>query len=142
MLDRNFQRRLTRSQSCLVNYALMAQVMNMDEPKNYAEASRKKEWNESMEQELNSSMRIDIWDLVSLPKVKDVIDTKWVYKSKYKSDGTIDKYKVRLVAKGYAQNKRIDDTETFLPMEKLDIIQMVLALVSQYKWTIFHMDVE
>ena len=42
MLDRNFERRLTRSQSSLVNYALMAQVMKMDEPHNYVEASRNK----------------------------------------------------------------------------------------------------
>jgi len=49
MFDRNLERRLTRSQSFLVNYALMAQVMKMDEPQNYAEASRKKEWNEAME---------------------------------------------------------------------------------------------
>jgi hypothetical protein len=43
MLDMNFERRITRSQNCLVNYALMAQVIKMDEPQNYAEASRKKE---------------------------------------------------------------------------------------------------
>lgn len=49
MLDRNFETRVIRSQSSLVNYALMGQVMKMDEPQNYAEASTKKEWNEVME---------------------------------------------------------------------------------------------
>jgi hypothetical protein len=55
-----------------------------------------------MEEELNALVRNDTWDLVNLPKGKYVIGTKWVYKTKYKSDGTIDKYKARLVAKGYA----------------------------------------
>lgn len=49
MLDRNFERRVTRSQSCLVNYALMEQVMKMNEPQDYAESSRMKKWNEAME---------------------------------------------------------------------------------------------
>ena len=87
-------------------------------------------------------MRNDTWDLVILPKGKDVIDTKWVYKTKYKSDGTIDKYKARLVAKGYAHREGIDYTETFSPVENLDTIRMVLALAAQYKWKIFQMDVK
>jgi hypothetical protein len=49
MLDRNFERRIIKSQSNVVNYALMTQVMKIDEPQNYVEASRKKEWNEAME---------------------------------------------------------------------------------------------
>jgi hypothetical protein len=77
-----------------------------------------------------------------LPKGKEVIGTKWVYKTKYKSDGTIDKYKAHLVAKGYAQREGIDYTETFSPMAKMDTIRMVLALAAQYKWTIFQMDVK
>jgi hypothetical protein len=95
-----------------------------------------------MEAKLNALVRNDTWDLVSLPKKKDVIGTKWVYKTKYKSDGTIDKYKARLAAKDYAQNERIDYTEKFSLVAKLDTIRMVLALAAQYKWTIYHMDVK
>jgi hypothetical protein len=142
MLDRNFERRITRSQSNLVKYALMTQVMKMDEPQTYAEASRKKERNEAMEADLNALVRNDTWDLVNLPKGKEVIGTKWVYKTKYKSDGTIDKYKACLVAKGYAQREGIDYTERFSPVAKMDTIRMFLALVAQYKWTIFQMDVK
>jgi hypothetical protein len=50
-----------------------------------------------MEVELNALVRNDTWDLVNLPTGKYVIGTKWVYKTKYKSYGTIDKYKSRLV---------------------------------------------
>ena len=130
VLDRNFERGVTISQNYLVNYALMGQVMKMDEPRDYAEALRKKEWNEAMEAKLNALVKNDTWDLVKLPKGKDVIGTKWVYKIKYKSDGTIDKYKACLVAKGYAQKEGIDYIETFALVAKLDTIRMVLALAA------------
>jgi hypothetical protein len=87
-------------------------------------------------------VRNDTLDLVNLPKGKEVIGTKWVYKNKYKSDGTIDKYKAHLAAKCYAQREGIDYIETFAPVEKMDTIGMVLSLVSQYKWKIFQMDVK
>ena len=66
MLDRNFEKRLTRSHNSILNFALMTQVMKMDEPQNYAEATRKKEWNEAMEAELNALVINDTWDLISL----------------------------------------------------------------------------
>ena len=84
-----------------------------------------------MEVDLNALVRNDTWDLVNLPKAKEVIGTKWVYKTKYKFDGTIDKYKACLVSKGYAQKEGIDYTKTFSLMEKLDRIMMVLALDAQ-----------
>jgi hypothetical protein len=85
ILDRNFKRRVTRSQS-IVNFALMTQVMNTDEPQCYVEGSRKNEWNQAMQVEFNALVRNDAWDLVSLPKGKDVISSKWLYKTKYKSN--------------------------------------------------------
>jgi hypothetical protein len=60
-----------------------------------------------MEVELNALVINDTWDLFNLLKGKDVIGTKWVYKTKYKLDGTIDKYKAHLFAKGYAQKEGI-----------------------------------
>jgi hypothetical protein len=95
-----------------------------------------------MEAKLNALVRNNTWDLVNLPKGKEVIGIKWVYKTKYKSDGTIDKYKARLVTKGYAHREGIDYIETFSLVAKLDTIRMVLALAAQYKWTIFQMDVK
>jgi hypothetical protein len=56
-----------------------------------------------MEVEFNAFVRNNTWDLVNLPKGKYVIVTKWVYKTKCKSNGRIDKYNARLIAKGYAQ---------------------------------------
>ena len=56
-----------------------------------------------MNEEHNSIMRNKTWDLVELPKDKVPIGSKWLFKSKLKADGSIDKFKERLVAKGYSQ---------------------------------------
>jgi hypothetical protein len=111
-------------------------------PPGSAEASRKKEWNEAMEQALNALVRNDTWGLVNLPKGNDIIDTKLVYKNKYKSDGLINKYKACLVEKCYAQTEEIHYTKKIAPVAKLNTIRMVLALTAQYKWIIFQMDVK
>jgi hypothetical protein len=69
-----------------------------------------------------------------LPKHKKPIGCKWIYKPKFKSDGSIDKYNARLVAKGYSQTKGIDYAETFAPVAKLNTIRMLIALATKYHW--------
>jgi hypothetical protein len=58
------------------------------------------------------------WHLVPPPKGKNIIGFKWVYKVKWKADGTIDRYKACLVAKGYKQHYGIDYEDTFSPVVK------------------------
>eukprot|EP01018_Ginkgo_biloba_P020382 Gb_28245 [translate_table: standard] len=79
---------------------------------------------------------------MEFPLDKDMIGTKWIYKTKYKSDGSIDKHKARLVAKGYAQQEGVDYTETFAPVAKMDTISTVLVLAAQHGWIIYQMDVK
>ena len=85
------------------DYALMSQVMNVVEPSSYDEAKEYEEWRNAMNEEYNSIMKNDTWELTELPKNKVPIGCKWLYKSKFNADGSIDKYKARLVAKGYSQ---------------------------------------
>nr|KYP40195.1 hypothetical protein KK1_038486 [Cajanus cajan] len=54
-----------------------------------------------MEEELKSIEKNDTWEMVSLPQNKKAIAVKWVFKTKFKSDGSIAKHKARLVAKGF-----------------------------------------
>ena len=77
--------------------------MNVTEPVKYEQAKYKEEWVNVMNEEYNSLMKNQTWELTEFPKNKVPIGCKWLFKSKFKVDGSIDKYKARLVAKGYAQ---------------------------------------
>jgi len=58
------------------------------------------------------------------------------------SDGSVNKYKARLVVKGYAQMFGVDFFETFTPVARMDTIRMLLALAAQKGWTLHQMDVK
>ena len=55
------------------------------------------------------------WELIDLPPGAKSIGYKWIFKRKLKPDGSLDKFKVRLVAKGYTQKKDFNYFDTFAP---------------------------
>ena len=67
---------------------------------------------------------------------------KWIFSIKYKADGSVDRYKVRLVAKGYTQTYGIDYQETFSPVVKLKTIRVLLSLVTNLDWPLHQLDVK
>jgi hypothetical protein len=75
----------------------------------------------------------DNWDLTKLPHDKKNISTKWVYKTKYNSDGSVERHKERLVAKGFAQRYVIDFEEKIAPVARQDIFIMMIPLATQKK---------
>jgi len=75
--------------------------------------------------------RNQMWELVDIPQHKKAIGVKWVYRTKLNSDGYVNKYKARLVVKGYARMFGVDFSETFTPVARMDTIRMLLALVAQ-----------
>lgn len=81
------------------------------------------------------------WSIVQLPTGKHSIGCRWMYKIKYKLDGSIEIYKARLVAKGYNQEEWIGYTETFSLVVKMTTIRIVLTMEAQQNWSRLHMDV-
>ena len=67
---------------------------------------------------------------------------KWVFKTKFDTDGSPLKYKEILVAKGYSQVHSIDYNETFEPVAKMDSIRLALAIIASKQWKVHHMDVK
>lgn len=124
----------------VVNFALFSTIQV--EPSVYEEAVKEPVWVNAMNDEMNSIHKNNTWELVQLPKDKQVIGVKWIYKVKYHADGSVERHKERLVAKGFAQTLGVDYAETFALVARLDTVKIILSVAAQYKWPIFQMDVK
>ena len=87
-------------------------------------------------------MANDTWDLVPLPKRRKLVRCKWIYKTKYASNGSVERLKARLVPKGFSQVEGIDYNDTFVPVAKMNSILHVLSLVALHNWEVHQMDVK
>jgi hypothetical protein len=116
--------------------------MALIEPAGYKEAVANQHWMAAMKEELMMIEKNQTWILVNIFAHKKAIGVKWVYRTKFNADGSINKHKARLVVKGYAQMFGVDFSETFAPVARLDTIRMLLALAAQNGWTIHQMDVK
>jgi hypothetical protein len=87
-----------------------------------------------MNQEYDALLANNTWTLCPILANHHLIQNKWVYKIKQKANGSIEHYKVRLVAKGFDQRCRIDYTETFSPVTKPAMVRLVHAV--HFNWPI------
>jgi hypothetical protein len=120
----------------------MANIQEIYEPHVFKEEKGRPEWEKSMEAEHEILMKNQTWYLIYLPLGKKPISCKWVYKVKYKVDGTLDKYKARLVVQGFFEREGIDYEETFAPIAKMRTIHLVLAMAAQQGWKVHQMDMK
>ncbi|CAN1266800.1 Retrovirus-related Pol polyprotein from transposon TNT 1-94 [Linum perenne] len=111
------------------------------EPQTYLEASKSKCWQRAMQEELQALEENGTWVISELPSGKRPIGCKWVYKVKFKSDGSVDRYKARLVAKGFTQIHGVDFTDTFSPVAKINSVKTLLAVAAVKEWHLHQMDV-
>ena len=75
-----------------------------------------------MKEELDALSKNHTWDLVTLPPRKFVVGCKWIYKIKTRSNGSIERYKTRLVAKSFTQEYGIDYEETFTKVARISSV--------------------
>ena len=112
-----------------VEYALATQIVGGNEitnlsditPKTFREASTgidSEKWDKAMDEEIASLNNNKTWTLVELPPDRTAIGSKWIYKIKQNANGSIARYKARLVAQGFTQQYGIDYKDTFAPVVK------------------------
>ena len=73
------------------------------DPIHYEDALKSEKWRHTMDLEIEAINKNGTWELTELPKGGKKVGVKWIYKTKFNENGDVDKYKVRLVAKGYTQ---------------------------------------
>lgn len=115
-----------------------------NEPMTYDEAVRGKDkakWLHAMEKEIESLRINDVWDLVELPAGRKVVGSKWVYKIKRDADGNTERYKARLVARGFTQKFGEDYDQTFSPVVRFESFRALMALAAKYGLKLHQMDV-
>ncbi|KAH9142061.1 hypothetical protein AeRB84_013835 [Aphanomyces euteiches] len=102
----------------------------------------KHEWIKATDAEYNSLMQHNTWTLCELPPDRKPIGCRWIFTKKYAADGTLSRYKARLVAQGFTQVAGVDYTEVFAPVIQTSSIRFLLALAAMSSMKICHMDVQ
>ncbi|GJY03740.1 putative RNA-directed DNA polymerase [Tanacetum coccineum] len=123
------------------NYVFATSINKIHEPTTYQEAVKDSRWIEAMNQEIEALNRNNTWEITDLPKGRKAIGSKWVWKVKYKSNGDIERFKARVVAKGFNQKEGIDYDETFSPVVKIVTVRCVLSIAIKNKWSLFQLDI-
>jgi histone deacetylase 1/2 len=111
------------------------------EPKNVRSAPSDVKWRQAMQAEYKALIDNKTWSLVPLRPHRRAIGCKWIFRVKENPDGTINKYKAHLVAKGFLQTAGFDFTETFSPVIKPVTIRIILTLAVTFKWPVQQIDV-
>ncbi|CAM8984340.1 unnamed protein product [Rhodiola kirilowii] len=125
-----------------VHAAFTSALAHIKEPKTYNQAKGDPKWCEAMQTEISALERNNTWVITDLPENQSLIDCKWIFWIKLKSDGNIERYKARVVAKGFTQVEGIDYSETFAPVAKMTSVRCFLTVAAIKQWPIFQLDVD
>jgi len=98
-------------------------------------------WREAMANEISALEANHTWELCPLPPGKKALGCKWVYKVKYHADGSLERFKDRLVTLRNHQVQGEDYHETFAPVAKMVTVRTLLALAVAKGWALHQMDV-
>ncbi|KAL1206309.1 Retrovirus-related Pol polyprotein from transposon TNT 1-94 [Cardamine amara subsp. amara] len=111
-------------------------------PKTYEEAKGIKVWMDAVNAEKEAMDKNHTWDVRDLPPGKRAVTSRWIFTIKYHSNGEIERYKARLVARGFTQTYGEDYTDTFAPVAKLHTVRVILSLATNLSWELWQMDVK
>ncbi|KAH9663295.1 hypothetical protein KPL70_019630 [Citrus sinensis] len=115
------------------------------EPSTFHEALNSSDvalWMTAMQEEIEALHKNKTWEFVPLPRGRKAIGNKWVYKIKRDGNDQVERYRARLVVKGYAQKEGIDFNEIFSPVVRLTTVRIVLAMCATFDLHLEQLDVK
>ncbi|GJU05971.1 zinc finger, CCHC-type containing protein [Tanacetum coccineum] len=124
---------------------VLEEVTEEDDPKTFNEAMKFQDvaiWKEAINDEMDSIMGNNTWVLADLPPGCKPLGCKWIFKRKLKVDGTIEKFKARLVIQGFIQKSRIYYFDTYALVARISTIRLMIAMASIHNLIIHQMDVK
>jgi hypothetical protein len=113
------------------------------EPVSFQDAKSRPDWSlwwNAMVKEIEAIIQNQTWELTDLPQGKRVIPLKWVFKIKRDAQGNFDKYKARIVVRGYSQIAGLDFEETFAPVIRIESVRLLLAIAAANDLYILQID--
>ncbi|RVW79069.1 Retrovirus-related Pol polyprotein from transposon RE1 [Vitis vinifera] len=110
-------------------------------PNTIQEALKISEWKKAVQDEIDALEKNGTWTITDLPVGKRP-GCKWIFTIKYKADGSVERFKARLVARGFTQSYGIDYQETFAPVAKLNTIRILLSLAVNQDWCLQQLDIK
>ena len=111
-------------------------------PRNVYQALQDENWKMAIIEEMAALEKNGTWEIMDLPEGKKAVGSKWVFTLKYKSDGSLERYKVRLVAQGFTQIQGLDYEEMYAPVAKLNSIWILLSLAVNLDWKLHQLDIK
>ena len=121
--------------------AYVAPVVSNLEPKSFKKAMEEEKWRSTVGSEYGALIENETWTIETLPPNKKAIGNQWVFKVKFQSDESIERYKARLVAMGNKQIESEDYGETFSPVVKMGTVRLFLDIAVKKGWIVHQMDV-
>nr|XP_033510135.1 uncharacterized mitochondrial protein AtMg00820-like [Nicotiana tomentosiformis] len=103
--------------------AFALSIFSVSIPQNWREVCADPKWKQAMIEEMKSLSKNETWELVTSPPDKKLVGCKWVFTMKHKADGSIERFKARLVTKGFTQTNEVDHQETFAPVAKITLLE-------------------
>jgi len=126
-------------------HARISTIEADDDPITHDEAMSRKDankWQEAMEEEIKALKKNQVSGLASLPQTANLVTCRWVYKIKRRPDGKIERYRARLVARGFSPIEGVDYNETFAPVVNTVVVRLMFAFASIMGLTFKQFDIK
>ena len=120
----------------------VASLQTVSIPKDWKAAKQDPKWHEAMIEELEALRKNKTWVLTTLPAGKKAVSCKWIFTVKQNPEGKVERYKARLVARGYSQTYGIDYDETFAPVAKMNTVRILVSCAANFGWKLHQLDVK
>ncbi|KAI5318095.1 hypothetical protein L3X38_037803 [Prunus dulcis] len=120
----------------------LTSISEPDTPSYFKQALGHPAWKQAMTEEIQALDQQGTWTLVPSPPHTNIVGCKWIFKIKKNADGTISRYKARLVAQGFSQEYGLDSEETFSPVVRHTTVRLILGLAVNFQWELRQLDVK